>query len=157
MNGREIYGGVPDVGYSTDMAAEIDSPADCLAEELGVSLAVAVRVQAWHAKRLDLEIRTAQAEQLGRIVGVLVRPVRNLKALVRGLALSAGLDELNGTHSQAEVARELGCTRALMSHYVTMWADLLGVHVLKFRKAPGCRATYSKAASAAWRKRKGNV
>jgi hypothetical protein len=84
-----------------------------------------------------------------------VRPVRNLKALVRGLALAAGLDELNGTHSQAEVARELGCTRALMSHYVTMWADLLGVHVLKFRKAPGCRATYSKAAFAAWKKRKG--
>ena len=78
----------------------------------------------------------------------------NLRAVVRALALATGLAELNGTHSQAEVARELGVTRSLVSYYVTTWADLLKIGVFKFRKGSSSRETYRVAARTSWAKRK---
>lgn len=138
-----------------DMASELDRPAEIFAEQFSLPLACAEKVLAWHKANVEIEVRRAQGEQLGRIVGVLCGPAKNLRALVRGLALAAGLDELNGTHSQAEVARELGCTRSLISHYVTSWADLLSIDVTKFRKRPEARAVYAQRARATWAKKKG--
>jgi predicted transcriptional regulator len=80
-------------------------------------------------------------ELLGRVIGLLLG-AKNLAAQVHALAFAAGLDQLNGKRSQAEIARELGCTRALISHYVVGWADVLGLSVTKFRKSEASRETY---------------
>jgi hypothetical protein len=49
------------------------------------------------------------------------------------------------------VARKLGVTRALLSHYVVSWRDLLSgrdysFDVLKFRKGNATRAKYAEQA-----------
>jgi hypothetical protein len=80
-------------------------------------------------------------EMLGRVIGLLLS-AKNLNAQVHALAFAAGLDQLNGKKSQAEIARDLGCTRALISHYVVGWTDVLGLVVTKFRKSEASRETY---------------
>ena len=137
-----------------DSAFDVDRPEWKLAEDLRLGLEEAERVHAWHLSTIAREIEWAKAEQLNLIVSFLCKPTKNLRALVRGLALATGLAELNGTHSQAEVARELGVTRALMSYYVTTWADLLKINVFKFRKGSSSRETYRAAATKSWAKRK---
>jgi hypothetical protein len=137
-----------------DSAFDVDRPEWKLAEELCLGLEDAEKVHAWHLSTIAREIQWAKAEQLNLIVSFLCKPTKNLRALVRGLALATGLAELNGTHSQAEVARELGVTRALMSYYVTTWADLLKINVFKFRKGSSSRETYRAAATKSWAKRK---
>ena len=137
-----------------DSAFDVDRPEWKLAEDLRLGLEEAERVHAWHLSTIAREISWAKAEQLNLIVSFLCKPTKNLRALVRGLALATGLAELNGTHSQAEVARELGVTRALMSYYVTTWADLLKINVFKFRKGSSSRETYRAAATKSWAKRK---
>jgi len=137
-----------------DSAFDVDRPEWKLAEELCLGLEEAERVHAWHLSTIAREIEWAKAEQLNLIVSFLCKPTKNLRALVRGLALATGLAELNGTHSQAEVARDLGVTRALMSYYVTTWADLLKINVFKFRKGSSSRETYRAAANKSWAKRK---
>ena len=138
---------------STD-AFDVDRPEWKLAEELNLGLEEATRVLEWHQVALIREIEWAKAEQLNLIVSFLCKPSGNLRAVVRALALATGLAELNGTHSQAEVARELGVTRALVSYYVTTWADLLKINVFKFRKGSSSRETYREAAKTSWAKRK---
>lgn len=137
-----------------DSAFDVDRPEWKLAEDLRLGLEEAERVHAWHLSTIAREIEWAKAEQLNLIVSFLCKPTKNLRALVRGLALATGLAELNGTHSQAEVAREIGVTRALMSYYVTTWADLLKINVFKFRKGSSSRETYRAAATKSWAKRK---
>lgn len=144
----------PEPSEWPDMASAVDQPHEILAETFGISPAAAQRVLQWHESKVREELGHSKAEQLGRIVGLLIRPQKNLKTVVRALALAAGLDELNGTKSQAEVARELGCTRALVSHYVVQWADLLELDVYKYRKRGSSRPVFSEKAKEVWMKRK---
>lgn len=126
-----------------DPATWCDALEDELQERFALSRSHAVAIARWHEAEISREVFRGRAEQLGRIVGLLVKPTRNLPAVVRALALATGLDELNGVHSQAEVARELGCTRALISHYVCAWADLIGLDVFKFRKSASSREVFA--------------
>ena len=135
-------------------AFDVDKPEWILAENLNLGLEEATRVLEWHQVAVAREVEWAKAEQLNLIVSFLIKPTKNLRALVRALALATGLAELNGTHSQAEVARDLGVTRALISYYVTTWADLLKINVFKFRKASSSREIYREAAKTSWAKRK---
>jgi hypothetical protein len=139
--------------HSTE-AFDVDRPEWLLAENLNLGLEEATRVLEWHQVAVAREVDWAKAEQLNLIVSFLIKPTKNLRALVRALALATGLAELNGTHSQAEVARDLGVTRALISYYVTTWADLLKINVFKFRKASSSREVYREAAKTSWAKRK---
>jgi hypothetical protein len=139
--------------HSTE-AFDVDRPEWLLAENLNLGLEEATRVLEWHQVAVAREVDWAKAEQLNLIVSFLIKPTKNLRALVRALALATGLAELIGTHSQAEVARDLGVTRSLISYYVTTWADLLKIGVFKFRKASSSREIYREAAKTSWAKRK---
>jgi len=132
--------------YTPDMAAEIDKPVEIAADKYGVSLRVASIIL------IDIEAasRRRQAETLGAVIGTLISG-SNLQAKVHALAIAFGLDALNGFHSQSEIARQLGCTRALISHYVTAWRDVLAGEAgefdcLKFRKHNETRQTFSDKA-----------
>jgi predicted transcriptional regulator len=135
-------------GYWPDIAAEIDREEEVIADNLGVTLEQArafLRIR-------DHACRQEMALVLGQVLGILIA-AKNLPVMVHSLALAAGLDQLNGAHSEAEVARELGVTRALVSHYVVGWRDVLsggsgrGFDVIKFRKRNATRATYAEKAT----------
>ena len=132
--------------YEPDMAAAIDRADEILADRYGVSLTVARRIL---ADRLQTEWRGVSLI-LGKVIGQLIAS-KNPAVMVHALAMAAGLDQLNGAHSEAEVARKLGVTRALLSHYVVSWRDLLSgrdysFDVLKFRKGNATRAKYAEQA-----------
>lgn len=132
--------------YTPDFAAEIDKPDEIIADRYGVSLETARLIIA----DIKTAVRRRQAETLGAVVGTLISG-SNLQAKVYSLALAFGLDQLNGFHSQSEVARQIGCTRALISHYVIAWRDVLAGGVgafdcVKFRKHNDTRQTFSDKA-----------
>jgi hypothetical protein len=133
--------------YEQDMAELIDLPEEIIADEYGVSIAVAKRIL---SDREDLA-RRGQAQILASVIGLLIQS-RNINVQVHALAIAFGMDQLNGAHSQSEIARELGVTRALVSHYVLAWRDVLagGIGAFDnrtFRKRDATRKTYAKAAT----------
>ena len=132
--------------YEPDMAAEIDTPEEIIADELGVNLVTARKVVALIHK----ENQRSEALVLGQVLGLLIAS-NNLPVMVHALALAAGLDQINGAHSETEVAKKLGVTKSLLSHYVVGWRDLLSgreysFDVLKFRKKNSTRAIYAEKA-----------
>jgi hypothetical protein len=137
----------PPGSYCTDMAAEIDTPQETLADELGIPLKAAGLVMAY----VDTEVRKSQALILARVIGLLLK-ASNLPAMAHAIAFASGLDQLNGAKSQAEVARELGVTRALLSHYTLGVRDVLSgkdsaFECTKFRKSQASRATFKAKAT----------
>jgi predicted transcriptional regulator len=133
--------------YTPDMAALIDSEEEIIADEFGVTLKQARHIIAY-ARSAS---RRTQAEILASVIGLLIRS-KNMPVMVHALAIAFGLDELNGAHSQAEIAKNLGVTRALVSHYVVGWRDVLAGNVAafdctKFRKKNDTRETYKKKAT----------
>jgi hypothetical protein len=132
--------------YEPDIAAEIDSEVEIAADAYGVALATARRIVADR----KAQARRVEAIVLGRVIGLLLAS-NNLPVMVHALAMAAGLDQLNGAHSEAEVARQLGVTRALLSHYVVGWRDILsgkahGFDNTKYRKRNCTRTTYAEKA-----------
>jgi len=158
---RAYSNDVLESAYTPDYAAEIDGEADELAEEFFwfvqkqippskmqidwlVMKEIIACAGAWGLTVRETERKNLAGkawELLGRVIGLLLG-AKNLAAQVHALAFAAGLDQLNGKRSQAEIARELGCTRALISHYVVGWADVLGLSITKFRKSESSRETY---------------
>jgi predicted transcriptional regulator len=131
--------------YMPDL--DIDSPEDTLADELGTTPAVARKVM---AMLQAAEVRQ-QALTLGKVVGLLLE-TNNLPVMANAIAFAAGLDQLNGKKSQAEVARELGVTRALVSHYTVGVRDVLSgkresFDCTKFRKKNSSRETFRAKAT----------
>ena len=133
--------------YEPDMAELIDQPDEIIADEYGVNIAIARRIL---ADREDLA-RRGQAEILANIISYIIQS-RNPTLQVYALAIAYGMDQLNGAHSQSEVARNLGVTRALVSHYVLQWRDILagGIGAFDnrtFRKRNSTRKIYKKSAT----------
>ena len=129
--------------YEPDYASEIDTEEEILADLLGITPKQALRVMEWHKDECK-KVAGEHREAFGRVIAFLLQG-KNLPVMVHARAFAAGLDQLNGKKSQAEIARELNCTRALVSHYVVGFADILGVTVTKFRKAESSREKFREA------------
>lgn len=133
--------------YTPDMAALIDTEEEIIADDLGVSLNQAEQI----IEYAENFARQQQAAILVKVIGLLLT-AKNLRIQVHSLAIAFGLDELNGAHSQSEVAKKLGVTRALVSHYVIGWRDILaggigGFDCTKFRKRNDSRTIYKDKAT----------
>ncbi len=117
-----------------DMAAAVDKPWEILAEDFGIPLVAAVRIFKWH----ELQMQAGDekhARELAVVVASLIQPSDNLRAKVWGLALSYGLAvRLVGARNGTDLSTQLGCTRALISHYKRYWDRLLGSNVQIFGK-----------------------
>ena len=135
--------------YTPDMAAAIDSPEELAADDYGVGIRVARQI----LKDRQDAVRRNQAETLAGVIGMLLH-AKNHRITIRCLALAFGFDSMNGYHSQSEVAKEEGVTRALISHYVLGWRDFLAggtsFDCTKFRKKQTTRETFRKAASSSF-------
>lgn len=129
-----------------DDHADIDKEVDVICEELGVGPGLAARIKAYKDAAVTESVDWEVAQILSKVISEFTRPCKNLRARVYGLLFATGLDEINGIHSQAEIARELGCTRALISHYTTDWADKIRLGVFKFRKSEESRQTFKESA-----------
>lgn len=126
--------------YVPDLAAEIDDDADLLAEELGCSRALAVRVLAREARiraECDTELTTQKARhdaKLQLIVDELTE-ASNVQVQVWALIFATGLDSfILKSRSQAERAKLLGVTRQNMSHFVRRWKCKLGIQNTMFSR-----------------------
>ena len=133
--------------YEPDMAAAIDQEYEIIADELGVDIKTAKRVVLMKRKA----VLEDQALLMGKVIGLLLQS-KNQSVALYALAIAAGLDQLNGIRSETEVASMHGCTRALVSHYVVGWRDLLtgngpGFDNTKYRKKNSTRKTYAKQAT----------
>ena len=134
--------------YTPDMAAEIDTPEEILADELGVSLKQARLI---HPK-IEYAVSRNESLTLARVIGLMLNSP-NLRVTVRAIAIASGLDQIAGDKkSQSEVASELGVTRALMSHYVVGIRDVFSgksgsFDCFKFRKSNTSRETFRQCAT----------
>ena len=133
--------------YTPDFAAEIDTEEEILADDLGISIKQARAVIRFR----DAAVSRNESLTLARAIGLMLQS-SNLPVTVHAMAIAAGLDQLNGKRSQSDIARELGCTRALVSHYVVGIRDVLSgkdsnFDCLKFRKSQASRETYRKQAT----------
>jgi hypothetical protein len=136
--------------YTPDMAEAIDSEEEVMADELGCSIEVARRVLIRMRHERDNHAGSSR-ELFARVISKLLES-SNTRVSLHGLACAGGLDELNGFRSQAEIARELGCTRANVSHYTTAWADYLSgkeakFTVTKYRKSEESRQVFKQTAT----------
>lgn len=142
-------------GYLPDFADEVDrrNPWWLIAEKFDVSEALARRIWEDQQEALSAEKEFIAAHVLSEIASEMIRPCKNPRARAFGLMFAAGLDELNGVHSQAEVARELGMTRAAISHWTGYWRNKVRLVVEKFGRN-GARESYRTATQAVWDRRK---
>lgn len=121
-----------------------------MAERLQCSIPVARRVVGLMREQREDHAGNSR-ELFARVISKLMES-SNTRVSLHGLACAGGLDELNGFRSQAEIARELGCTRALVSHYTTAWTDYMSgkdaaFSVTKFRKSEKSREVFKEKAT----------
>ena len=137
--------------YWPDPADEIDKPDEIIADRFGLDLEQAADL----IKLIEQEKTRHLATALGGMIGYLLMG-GNPMARIYGLAFAAGLDQLNGLKSQSEVARNLGVTRALLSHYVVAARDALDINITKFRKSDKARETYAniQKKDSSWNRKK---
>ena len=133
--------------YDPDIASEIDSEEEIIADTIGITISQSRQVIAYR----DEALKKNQAMVLGGVITLLLE-AKNVPAVTHALALAAGLDQLNGAHSQTEVAKKLGCTRALISHYTQAARDVLTTGVFKldcfkFRKSNASREVFRAKAT----------
>ena len=128
-----------------DVAAEVDSLADDLQERFGLSPWQAAAVVGWHEERLSREVEREKGVQLGRVVGLLIKPAHDLRVVVYGLLFASGLGALNGMRSQREAADMLGLERATVSHWARRWQELLELPDGVFGKKRASRERMSAA------------
>lgn len=133
--------------YIPDFAAEIDTEEEILADELGITPRQARVVM----KKIQEAVTRNESLTLARAIGLMLQS-SNLPVTVHAMAIAAGLDQLNGKRSQSEIAKELGCTRALISHYVVGIRDILSgkdseFDCFKFRKSQASRSTFKAKAT----------
>ncbi len=133
--------------YDPDIAGEIDTEEEIIADTIGITLSQARQVVTYR----DDALKKNQAMVLGGVITLLLE-AKNVPAVTHALALAAGLDHLIGAHSETAVAKKLGCTRALISHYVQAARDVLTTGVFKlecfkFRKSNASREVFRAKAT----------
>jgi hypothetical protein len=137
--------GNADMVYYTDMADEIDSLADRIAQMFKEG--GADRIAHWHLSALEAEASSAVAKRTAQIVAFLFQPCRNVRAKILGLMFSSELaTRLNGVRNMSDQAKKDGVSRALISHYSREWDRTFGYKISRaFGKSPQACRKYSEA------------
>ena len=157
--------------YCPDIAAEIDSATEEMMERIAFRLRKSLGIRAMPNEMIKIGDFLRVMAEFALLVAeeskgdsaannkdhfnfVLSKALdsSNPRAVLYGFACAAGLDALNGLRSQAEVARTLGCSRALISHYTTAAADFVSTGedkftITKFRKSEQSREVFKRTAT----------
>ena len=138
----------------TDMAGNIDTAEDELAERFSIPLELSHKILCWHDSAVKDSIRRHEAHFLGIIVGGLLS-ARNPKLAATGLAFAAGLDALNGLGCQREYARNNGLSVSAVSKVVKAWQRGLNLRPSAHQKSESACQTYSDVGKTRhWRNRR---
>ena len=134
--------------YTPDIAAEIDSEEEILADDLGVTISQARRI----IRMMKSATNQGTSSRLAHFISTLAQsdhPAFELDCIM----LAAGLDQLNGAKSEREIADKHNVTRALVSYHVCGWSDTLSgkggrnFDITKFRKRNATRQIYAEKAT----------
>jgi len=156
-----------DESYWPDIAAEVDQPAEVLAELLGLSPEQAGRVLAWVKAETAASAERRSSAHLRSICSALL-PARGaaVEAVVGGLLAASGMMAGTGFSSMEGIAEAMTQTvqcphcgkrsrrevsRALLSHHAGQWAKRLGLenyrHLRDATTRENCRKAREKVAS----------
>ena len=132
--------------YEPDLAAEIDTPAESLAERFNVPLHTARAIIAWHKQEVTRLTLERLLEVLAQIAGVLMWQCKNRSARDWGFAFALGMAHRNnGVRDMSHIARKLNCTVALISHYKRFWDGLLPPDIRVYGKSAHACIKYRMA------------
>jgi hypothetical protein len=145
---------LPSASYRTDLAAEIDTFGETIAERFGLGLEAAYLLAEWMANEIAQRAMNYRAQDLNRISGVFIDS-KNPKLFSAGLAFAANIASINGLGTQAEFARQLGLSRAAVSKATKFWQSFLNLPPSPHMKsAKACEKYRKKAREDHWRRRK---
>jgi hypothetical protein len=135
--------------FEPDMSDLLDSPAEIIADQFLIGITAARRVVVWHAQ----EMTRAQAEGgfgiIAEIIRVLNQPCKNRQARDWALSFAFGFARrLNGVRDMSHAARQLNCSRALLSHYKRQWDRLLPPNIRIYGKSPEACKKYRESRNA---------
>ncbi len=151
-----------DFRSNPDIAAAVDSLADQLREQFGLTSPAAAqfgisgaqldaflrfqlrqceRIAAWHEEQVRLENQRQAAMTLGRVVGFLLLP-GNLRLRAHGLAHAARMAKRNGLTSLRASAIACGVTQTAMCNVAWKCVELLGLPPLEGAKSGEAKEKY---------------
>ena len=133
--------------HRPDMAAELDAPAEILADQFAIGITAARQIYAWHVVIVLRAEKEARARVTGEIVSYLIRPHKNRKVRDIGIAFSQGFArELNGIRDMSDAAAKFGCTRALISYEKRKFdKHMLPPETVVYGKSPEACRKYKEA------------
>jgi hypothetical protein len=135
--------------YTPDMAEQIDTHEEILADRYGVPLSTAAKI----AKDMEKMDQQKQAGELLKSIFSILISHSNLRVSLHGLLCALGADSLTGYSNQTQISKDVKRTRALVSHYTVGWRDFLDQKTFsvpdctKFRKKNSTRQIYAKSAT----------
>lgn len=122
----------------------LDSPAEELAEELGLTVEQAERVLAWHASQARAAVYSAGSTEMLAVIRLFWRYGQNSRMLALALAFAAGLDRQLPFRSMREAAASSGYTVAQLSKLVRTVQDSLGLPRTSHNKSDEATAAFSR-------------
>jgi hypothetical protein len=122
----------------------LDSPAEELAEELGLTVEQAERVLAWHATQARAAVYSAGSTEMLAVIRLFWRYGQNSRMLALALAFAAGLDRQLPFRSMREAAASSGYTVAQLSKLVRTVQDSLGLPRTCHNKSDEATAAFSR-------------
>jgi hypothetical protein len=142
-----------------NLSDEIDARDELLADDVGATLEVARRFLVI----LDRSVERARIEGAMKLaadlIGIILQRCKNREARDWGLAFAFGFaSRLNGVRDEAHAARQLNCTRALLSRYKRQFDKLLPEDVRVYGKSAQACAAYldARLAKLGYRQRESN-
>jgi hypothetical protein len=137
-----------------DIAAELDTAPEELADTLGIDPVRALRVIQWADSIMHRALCRHEAHLLQLVVGGLLQ-AKNPKLHCAGLAFATDLAALNGLGSQREYARRNNISRSAVSKVNRFWKRTLGLKQSPHQKTEAACETYSRVQKQKhWRRRK---
>lgn len=122
-----------------DPSSWCDQMQELLADEFDLSMGQALGVMEWGRAMVRRALEGSEGHMLTRVLTRLLQnKIADVRVMLWALAYQTGVARRMVSMSPSQMAKELGVTRALMSHWMGEWESLLG-----FRDA-----TYAKSASA---------
>jgi hypothetical protein len=130
-----------------DPARWCDAPLDWLQDEFDLTPGQAEGVAKWARGLVRREREGSEGVLLTRTVMRLATGSQaNMAVMVWALAFQMGISDACETHATPSgKARHLGVTRALMSHWMRYWEDLLGFRDQTHAKSKDARENMRKA------------
>jgi hypothetical protein len=149
----------PERAIFFEIGVEIDTPEECFADDFGVDRDTARRILAWDKARVERAKIEGIVKLLAGLVGIFLERCKNREARDFGMAWAFDFaNRLNNVRDIAHTARQLDCTRALVSRYKRRFDELLPPQLrVNGKTAKACRAyTVARLIKLGYRRRETN-